>query len=85
MTQVMQEVLDLLDLEAIEANLFRGSSLNIVGKNVFGGQVLAQALMAAGRTTDGRLANSMHGYFLRAGDTTAPIVFEMAKVFPRVW
>ena len=90
MTQVMQEVLDLLDLEVIEANLFRGSSLNIVGKNVFGGQVLAQALMAAGRTTDGRLANSMHGYFLRAGDTTALLCtkltgFEMAKVFPHVW
>nr|MBP7229595.1 acyl-CoA thioesterase II [Moraxellaceae bacterium] len=80
MTQVMQEVLDLLDLEAIEANLFRGSSLNIVGKNVFGGQVLAQALMAAGRTTDGRLANSMHGYFLRAGDTTAPIVYQVDRV-----
>ena len=80
MTQVMQEVLDLLDLEAIEANLFRGSSLNIVGKNVFGGQVLAQALMAAGRTTDGRLANSMHGYFLRAGDTTAPIVYQADRV-----
>mgnify|MGYP000883487898 CR=1 FL=1 len=80
MTQVMQEVLDLLDLEAIEANLFRGSSLNIVGKNVFGGQVLAQALMAAGRTTDGRLVNSMHGYFLRAGDTTAPIVYQVDRV-----
>ena len=80
MTQVMQEVLDLLDLEVIEANLFRGSSLNIVGKNVFGGQVLAQALMAAGRTTDGRLANSMHGYFLRAGDTTAPIVYQVDRV-----
>lgn len=80
MTQVMQEVLDLLDLEAIEANLFRGTSLNIVGKNVFGGQVLAQALMAAGRTTDGRLAHSMHGYFLRAGDTTAPIVYQVDRV-----
>ena len=52
MTQVMQEVLDLLALETIEAGLFRGPSHNIVGKNVFGGQVLGQALMAAGRTAN---------------------------------
>lgn len=80
MVNVMQEVLDLLDLEQIEAGLFRGPSLNIVGKNVFGGQVLAQALMAAGRTVEGRLAHSFHAYFLRAGDTTAPIVFQVENV-----
>jgi len=80
MSQVMQEVLDLLDLETIEAGLFRGPSHNIVGKNVFGGQVLGQALMAAGRTVDGRLAHSLHGYFLRAGDTTAPIVYQVEKI-----
>ena len=80
MSQVMQEVLDLLDLETIEAGLFRGPSYNIVGKNVFGGQVLGQALMAAGRTVDGRLAHSLHGYFVRAGDTTAPIVYQVEKI-----
>ncbi len=80
MSNVMQEVLDLLNLETIEAGLFRGPSRNIVGKNVFGGQVLGQALMAAGRTVDGRLAHSLHGYFLRAGDTTSPIVYQVEKI-----
>lgn len=80
MSNVMQEVLDLLSLETIEAGLFRGPSRNIVGKNVFGGQVLGQALMAAGRTVDSRLAHSLHGYFLRAGDTTAPIVYQVEKI-----
>lgn len=80
MSQVMQEVLDLLDLEALESCLFRGQSCNIVGKNVFGGQVLSQALMAAGRTVDDRLAHSLHGYFLRAGDTTAPIVYQVERI-----
>lgn len=80
MSNVMQEVLDLLDLEILEAGLFRGQSCNIVGKNVFGGQVLGQALMAAGRTVEGRLAHSLHAYFLRAGDTTAPIVFQVERI-----
>lgn len=80
MGNVMQEVLDLLDLEQIEAGIFRGPSRNIVGKNVFGGQVLAQALMAAGRTIEGRLAHSFHAYFLRAGDTTAPMVFQVENL-----
>jgi acyl-CoA thioesterase-2 len=80
-SDVMQELLDLLDLEALEVNLFRGKSTNIVGtRNVFGGQVLGQSLMAAGRTVDGRLAHSMHGYFLRAGDTRAPIVYEVERI-----
>lgn len=80
MSNVMQEVLDLLELEVIEAGLFRGQSRNLVGKNVFGGQVLGQALMAAGRTVEGRLAHSMHAYFLRAGDTTAPIVYQVENI-----
>jgi acyl-CoA thioesterase-2 len=77
---VMQELLDLLNLETLEIGLFRGQSHNIVGKNVFGGQVLGQSLMAAGRTVEGRLAHSMHGYFLRAGDTTAPIVYQVENI-----
>lgn len=80
-SNVMQELLDLLNLETLEAGLFRGQSRNIVGKNVFGGQVLSQSLMAAGRTVeDGRLAHSLHAYFLRAGDTTAPIVYQVEKI-----
>ena len=76
----MQEVLDLLDLETIEKGIYRGTSRNFFGKNVFGGQVLGQALMAAGRTVDGRLPHSMHGYFLRAGDVTAPIVYQVENI-----
>lgn len=80
MANAMQELLELLNLETIEAGIFRGQSRNIVGKNVFGGQVLGQSLMAAGKTIDGRLAHSLHAYFLRAGDTTAPIIYQVEKV-----
>jgi len=80
MGNVMQEVLDLLDLETIERGIYRGTSRNFFGKNVFGGQVLGQALMAAGRTVEGRLPHSMHGYFLRAGDVTAPIVYQVENI-----
>jgi acyl-CoA thioesterase-2 len=52
MNPVMVELLTLLQLESLEVNLFRGQSRNIVGKNVFGGQVLAQCLMAAGSTVE---------------------------------
>ncbi|PQA48949.1 acyl-CoA thioesterase II [Amnimonas aquatica] len=81
MSVVMQELLQLLDLENLEINLFRGKSHDYFGKNVFGGQVLGQALMAAGRTVDGeRLAHSLHAYFLRPGDPTTPIVYQVERV-----
>ncbi len=62
------EVLDLLDLEKIEENIFRGQSPEDRMQRVFGGQVLGQALVAASRTVEGRICHSFHGYFLRAGD-----------------
>lgn len=80
MSEVIRELLELLDLEKIESGLYRGQSRNIVGKNVFGGQVLGQSLMAAGLTVENRLAHSMHGYFLKAGDTTAPIVYQVERI-----
>jgi acyl-CoA thioesterase-2 len=81
MNPCIAELLTLLQLERLEINLFRGQSRNIVGKNVFGGQVLAQCLMAAGLTVEkDRLAHSLHGYFLRAGDTTAPIIYEVDRL-----
>ena len=80
MSAVMQELLQLLDLEPIEINLFRGQSINLFGKNVFGGQVLGQALMAGGRTVEDRLAHSLHAYFLRPGDATTPIVYSVERV-----
>lgn len=73
------ELLDLMELERLEVNLFRGESRDIGTQRVFGGQVLAQALMAASLTVEDRQANSLHAYFLRAGDHTAPIVYDVDR------
>ncbi|MFB9069110.1 acyl-CoA thioesterase II [Pseudofulvimonas gallinarii] len=73
---VVSELTELLRLERLEDNLFRGQSRDIGTKYVFGGQVLGQALSAAQQTIDGpRFAHSMHAYFLRAGDNERPIVY----------
>ena len=70
------ELVELLELERLEDNLFRGQSRDIGTRFVFGGQVLGQALSAAQRTVDPkREAHSLHAYFLRAGDINAPIVY----------
>lgn len=76
-------VLRALDLtaDAVQADTFEGASLPQPQGRVFGGQVLAQALLAAGRTVpDGRLPHSMHGYFLRPGDDAAPIGFAVERL-----
>ena len=75
----LPELLKLLDLERIEDNLFRGGSRDVGAPQVFGGQVLAQALVAASRTVEGRLVHSLHAYFLRRGDLAVPIVFEVDR------
>lgn len=75
----LAELLRLLDLERLEDNLFRGQSRDVGAPQVFGGQVLGQALVAASRTVDGRLVHSLHAYFLRRGDVNAPIVFEVDR------
>ena len=75
----LAELLKLLDLERLEDNLFRGQSRDIGAPQVFGGQVLGQALVAASRTVDGRLVHSLHAYFLRRGDVNAPIIFEVDR------
>jgi acyl-CoA thioesterase-2 len=64
----LPEMLKLLDLERIEDNLFRGESRDVGAPQVFGGQVLGQALVAASRTVEGRQVHSLHAYFLRRGD-----------------
>ena len=72
----LRELLDLLDLEPLEVNIYRGRNRDIGTGRVFGGQVLAQALVAARRTVDEpREAHSLHGYFILPGDLTAPIVY----------
>jgi len=79
MNAPIQEVLDLLALEKIEENIFRGLSPKDRVQRVFGGQVLGQALMAACRTVEGRLCHSLHAYFLRAGDPKVPILYEVDR------
>jgi acyl-CoA thioesterase-2 len=75
----LHDLLKLLDLERLEDNLFRGQSRDIGAPQVFGGQVLGQALVAASRTVDGRQVHSLHAYFLRRGDVSAPIIFEVER------
>jgi len=73
---VVTDLLSLLELEKLEVNIYRGQNRDLGTGRVFGGQVFAQALVAARRTVDEpREAHSVHGYFLRAGDLRAPIVF----------
>ncbi len=79
MHPVLDDLITLLHLERIEDNIFRGESRDIGGAQVFGGQVLGQALSAAQHTVDGRVAHSLHAYFLRRGDMEAPIVYEVDR------
>jgi acyl-CoA thioesterase-2 len=73
---VVQDLIRLLELEPLEHNIYRGTNRDVGTGRVFGGQVFAQALVAARRTVpDAREAHSVHGYFLREGDTRAPIVY----------
>jgi len=73
---VLEELLQLLKLEKIEENIFRGQSQDLGYGSVYGGQVLGQALSAASQTvSESRQAHSLHGYFMRAGDAKKPIVY----------
>ncbi len=74
------ELLRLLDLETIELDIFRGMSIDEGRLRVFGGQVAAQALVAAGRTVDRGRVHSLHSYFLRPGDPHRPIVYEVDRI-----
>lgn len=76
-----ERLVDLLDLERIEENIFRGLSPDERLQRVFGGQVAGQALVAAGRTTEGqRPVHSLHAYFLRPGRPGVPIVYQVERV-----
>ncbi|MEV8289524.1 acyl-CoA thioesterase [Streptomyces niveus] len=79
--KALESLLDLLDLERIEEDIFRGLSRPTAVPRVYGGQVAAQALVAAGRTVPAdRSAHSLHAYFLRAGDPGAPIVYTVDRI-----
>jgi acyl-CoA thioesterase-2 len=77
--QRIADLLTLLELEQLEVNLFRGESRDIGSPQVFGGQVLGQALSAASATVEGRVVHSLHAYFLRRGDFNAPIVYQVDR------
>lgn len=71
----------LLDVEALELNLFRGASPPTLLQHIFGGQVAGQALVAATRTVDPRFAvHSLHGYFLRAGRPEEPVIYRVDRI-----
>lgn len=79
MDAALADLLVLLNLERLEVNMYRGTSRDIGNPQVFGGQVLGQALMAATSTVDDRIVHSLHAYFLRAGDFNLPIVYEVDR------
>jgi acyl-CoA thioesterase-2 len=81
MGRALDDLIDILELEQLEVNLFRGVSPQEDRQRVFGGQVAGQALVAAGRTVDSdRHVHSLHAYFLRPGDPLIPIVYEVDRI-----
>jgi acyl-CoA thioesterase-2 len=81
MASAVQSLLDILDLERLERNLFRGRSPQVGWQRVFGGQVIGQALVAATRTLeDERPVHSLHAYFLLPGDPKVPIIYEVDRI-----
>src|SRR3954454_16999259 len=81
MGRALDDLIDLLELEQLEVNLFRGVSPDEDRQRVFGGQVAGQALVAAARTVDAdRRVHSLHAYFLRPGDPAIPIVYEVDRI-----
>ncbi|MDI6028198.1 acyl-CoA thioesterase II [Corticibacterium sp. UT-5YL-CI-8] len=81
MSAAMQNLLDILNLEQLEHNLFRGRSPVVEWQRVFGGQTIAQSLVAAQRTVaPNRFVHSLHGYFMRPGDIHVPIIYEVDRI-----
>jgi len=75
----LEVVVGLLELERLEDNLFRGESRDIGAPQVFGGQILGQALSAAHCTVEDRMPHSLHAYFLRPGDFNLPVVYQVER------
>ncbi len=80
MQTALDNVVALLELEAIEVNIFRGLSPDDDRQRIFGGQVAGQALVAAARTVEVGSVHSLHAYFLRAGDPKAPVLYEVDRI-----
>ena len=80
MSRALDQLLSILDIETLEVNLFRGVSPQVGWQRVFGGQVIGQALVAAYRTVNGCIAHSLHAYFLRPGDPSVPIIYNVDRI-----
>ncbi|QKV19874.1 acyl-CoA thioesterase II [Oricola thermophila] len=81
MSSAVEELISILDLETLEHNLFRGRSPQSGWQRVFGGQVIGQALVAAQRTVEpDRQVHSLHCYFMRPGDPSVPIIYEVDRI-----
>jgi acyl-CoA thioesterase-2 len=80
MKNLVRDLLEHLKLERLDENLFRGSSQNMGLPSVYGGQVVGQALSAASQTVEGRGAHSLHAYFLRPGDKSSPIDYQVDPI-----
>ena len=77
----MEHLIEILDLEQIEDNLFRGQSPDVGWQRLFGGLVISQALAATQRTVPAdRYVHSLHSYFLRPGDPAIPVVYEVDRI-----
>ncbi len=81
MNKLLEDLVNVMTLERLEDNLFRGQSRDIGSPQVFGGQVLGQALVAATATIEDRMVHSLHAYFLRRGDFNSPIVYEVDRAW----
>ncbi len=79
MHRLLDDLIKVMTLERLELDMFRGESRDIGSPQVFGGQVLGQALMAAIATVENRAVHSLHAYFLRRGDFNSPIVYEVDR------
>jgi acyl-CoA thioesterase-2 len=80
LSEALDRLVALLDLEELEVNVFRGRSPQEDRQRVFGGQVAGQALVAAGRTVEQGQVHSLHAYFLRPGDPRIPILYEVDRI-----
>jgi len=80
MSKGLIDLISILDLEALEVNMFRGNSPKTSWQRVFGGQVIGQAMVAACRTVEARLPHSLHCYFILPGDPQIPIIYEVERL-----
>lgn len=80
MDPLLQDLVEVLSLERLEHNLFRGPSRNLGGRSTYGGQIVGQAMVAASHTVEDREPHSLHAYFLLPGDMTLPVVYEVERL-----